>query len=141
MDVALQRTKREELEKTHAAAKKRSKTLHRTEIEGKEGVERTWKICLYPDVNERKRLNQWMGIYRWTYNQCVAFYKQSGNLMKCPKIQTLSDNFVKSRSLEQAGKHWALDMLHNSRDKAVDDFVTAFKTNKKIYKEKLEKEK
>jgi hypothetical protein len=32
-------------------------------------------------------------------------------------------------------------MLHNSRDKAVDDFVAAFKTNKKSYKEKLEKEK
>jgi hypothetical protein len=32
-------------------------------------------------------------------------------------------------------------MLHNSRDKAMDDFVTAFKTNKKIYKEKLDKEK
>ncbi len=61
--------------------------------------------------------------------------------MKCPKIQTLRENFVKNRSLEQAGKYWALHMLHNSRDKEVDDFVTAFKTNKKIYKEKLEMEK
>jgi hypothetical protein len=60
MDVALQRTEREELEKAQAAAKKRSKTLHRTEIEGKEGAERAWKVRLYPDVNERKRLNQWM---------------------------------------------------------------------------------
>jgi hypothetical protein len=76
MDFALQGIKREELEKAQAAAKKRSKTLHRTEIEGKEGAEWAWKVRLYPDINERKKLNRWMGIYRWTYNQCVAFYKQ-----------------------------------------------------------------
>jgi putative transposase len=82
-----------------------------------------------------------MGIYRWTYNQCVAFYKQSGQLMKCPDKQTLRDAFVKVDTLEKNGKQWALDMNYNSRHKAIDDFITAFKINKKVYAEKLAKEK
>jgi len=82
-----------------------------------------------------------MGIYRWTYNQCVAFYKQSGQLMKCPDKQTLRNGFVKVDTLEKNGKQWALDMNYNSRHKAIDDFITGFKINKKVYAEKLSREK
>jgi len=31
-------------------------------------------------------------------------------------------------------------MLHNCRDKAIEDFVSAFETSKKMYRERLEKE-
>jgi putative transposase len=140
MDVMLQRIRREEKEKEEIAAKKRLKTLKRTDKEGKETAQRSWKIRLYPTKKERERLNQWIGIYRWSYNQCVAFYKQSGNLKKCPSKQTLRDKFVKKDALKENGKEWALDMLYNCRDKAMEDFVSAFEISKKMYGERLEKE-
>ncbi len=62
---------------------------------------------------ERNRLNQRNGIFRWTYNQCVVLYKQSGNLKKYPKKQTLRDSIVKVDVLKRAGKQWALNMLSN----------------------------
>ncbi len=40
----------------------------------------------------------------------------------------------------EANKHWALDIIYNSIHKAIEDFITDFKINKKVYKEKLEKE-
>ena len=37
----------------------------------KEAADKCKKIRLYPNENERNKLNQWMGCARWTYNQCL----------------------------------------------------------------------
>jgi len=82
-----------------------------------------------------------MGIYRWTLNQYVTFYKRSGNLKRCPKQHTLRENILKIKALEYVGKQYTLDMLFNSRKKAIEGFRAALKNNKEVYNERLEKEK
>jgi hypothetical protein len=47
--------------------KKKLKTLSRAEKEEKNAAKRSWKVRLYPAEEERNRLNQWMGIFLWTY--------------------------------------------------------------------------
>jgi len=32
---------------------------------------RTWKVRFYPDEEQKRRLNNYFGTARWTYNQCV----------------------------------------------------------------------
>jgi hypothetical protein len=124
MDAVQSRIRKEEKEKEKATAKKRLKTRKRTDKEGKETAKSDWKIRHYPTKNERERLNQWIGIYRCTYNQCIVFYKQSG--------KPLQANSLKKCALKENCKEQGLDTLHNCRDKTVEDFVSAFEISKKI---------
>jgi hypothetical protein len=75
-----------------------------------------------------------MDIYRWVYNHCVNEYKQGTKVTQ----EYLRGKFVMNESLNE--KEWALELPWDSRDGAVDDFLTAFRTNKKVYKERLAKE-
>ena len=104
----------------------------------KEKAERAQKVHLYPTTEERKKLNQWLGIYRWTYNQCVAHHQEA---KKKPSHQQLRDLFVKDKALEKLNKEWALSLPWDSRDEAAQDFVSALKISTKVYNEKVEKEK
>lgn len=138
MADALQAT-REEANKENQKAQKAIKVKARKKINNtdKEKAERAWKVRLYPTSEEREKLNQWLGIYRWIYNQCVAYHRET---KKKPSHQQLRDLFVKDGALEKSDKKWALDLPWDSRDEAAQDFISAIKINEKIYKEKVKKE-
>ena len=140
MEDALRATREEEGNKQKLKQQKviKVKARKNTNNVNKEKAERARKVHLYPTTKEREKLNQWLGIYRWTYNQCVAHHREA---KKKPSHQQLRDLFVKDKALEKLNKEWALSLPWDSRDEAAQDFISALKISTKVYNEKVEKEK
>jgi len=115
----------------------------------KEEAERTWKVRLYPSKKQNERLKRMLGIFRWTYNQCVAYYKELNEKYENKKdvpndekvnLSNFRLRFVNKDGIEKMKKGWTFQLNYDSRDGAVQDFIAAWKINEKMYKEKLEKE-
>jgi len=126
LNSALKKAQGEKNEKELGKEKKLQTKCRSKEGKKKEEAERTWKQRLHLTKEEREKLNQWIGIYRWVYNQRVNEYKQG------------TGKFVKNESLNE--KEWVLELPWDSKDGAVDEFLTAFRSNKNVYKERLANE-
>jgi hypothetical protein len=139
----LQKTREEEKKQIQQKQNNKINTKNKKHKSKKEPAQRAWKIRLYPTRQQREKLNQYFGIYRYTYNQCVAFtneilqkYKdKKGKWKEEDKIkkQNLRKYFVNNQSPHLKDKPWIKELAYDSRDEAVQDFISAFKINKKKY--------
>jgi hypothetical protein len=68
--------KKKEQEKKESVAIKVGQKKANEKQDQKEKVCHSKKIRYYPTIKERNQFNEWFGVYRWTYNQCVAFYRE-----------------------------------------------------------------
>jgi hypothetical protein len=102
MEVMLQETIEEERNKDKIKEQNamRVKARNMKNNSNKEKAERVRKVRLYPTKEERQKLNQRLGIYRWIYNQCVDYHRKT---KKKPVHQELRDLFVKNSILKESG--------------------------------------
>ena len=103
----------------------------------KEPAQRTWKVRLYPNKEQREKLNQMMGTYGYIYNQCVKYYNEG--MGETPTIKELRDKFVCVKAIKGQGNSWSKCLPWDSKGEACRDFIAALKINWKVYNEKVEK--
>ena len=80
------------------------------------------KIRVYPTPSQKQTLNRWLGVYRWTYNQCVTAIKKG---TAGYSLAELRNKFVNASSL--VGKSWVTDVPYDVRGEAVRDLIKAKK--------------
>jgi len=139
MENVLLKTKKEEMEKENMKKKKRVQVKAKAKNQKtiKEPAQRTWKVRLYPNKEQREKLNKMIGTYRYIYNQCVDYY--NNGVGEIPTIKELRDKFVCVESMKQYKNQWPECLPWDSRDEACRDFIAALKINWKVYDEKVEK--
>jgi putative transposase len=117
--------KRKGKEKKQKSLNATKKVKLEKEIVKKEAAEKCKKIRLYPNENERNKLNQWMGCARWTYNQCLNGVNKE-NITKSKK--ELRNYCLKSTSEIIKKNEWTSNTPYDIRDEAMCDLLKAFKT-------------
>lgn len=139
MENVLTKTKKEEMQKENKKKEKKIqvKAKAKNQKKTKEPAQRTWKFRLYPNKEQREKLNQMMGTYRYIYNQCVKYYNDG--IGETPTIKELRDRFVCVKAIKDQGNSWSKCLPWDSRDEACRDFIAALKINWKVYNEKVEK--
>lgn len=84
-------------------------------------------IKLKPTQQQRKVLNDWIGAFRFFYNQCVALFIQHGK--KIINLSTLRDNLINTDALDRNGWEWAKSIPYDVKDEALRDFRKAVEIN------------
>lgn len=87
--------------------------------------ERVKKIKLRPTSEQRKKLNQWFGTARWTYNRCVAAIREHG----CDRSKKELRSRCVHNNLWEKENSWVLETPYEIRDQAMNDLLEAYKTN------------
>lgn len=105
--------------------KRKQSTAAKPKGPKKPTAERARKIRLLPSIEQKKILNQWFGTARWTYNQCLAYWKETGFINK--KLHRLK--LVNNELYAETDKQWVLETPYNIRDEAMNDFLKAVATN------------
>ena len=121
----LEQEKRRGKEKKQKSLNPTKKVKLEKEVVKKEAAEKCKKIRLYPNENERNKLNQWMGCARWTYNQCLYGVNKE-NITKSKK--ELRNYCLKSTSEIIKMNTWTSNTPYDIRDEAMCDLLKAFKT-------------
>jgi len=113
------KTKNELNEDNDTKAKNSIKVKPRNnEGKTKEEAERTWKVRLYPSKKQNERLKRMFGIFRWTYYQCVAYYKELNEKYENKKdvpndekanLSNLRLRFVNKDGIEKMKKGWVFN--------------------------------
>lgn len=83
------------------------------------------RIRLYPNEEQRQTLRRWMGVARWTYNQCLEAV--NSKLAKRTK-KDLRDYCINSSTLKERGFDWVMEVPYDIRDQAMNDLLKAYKT-------------
>jgi len=99
----------------------------------KASVVKTFKLKLKPSLQQRRKLEQWAGCVRYTYNKAIAaINNKKYNNRK--SVFSLRDRFVTAsyRSSHTSNnffnnKQWLLECPKAPRKGAIDDAVTAYK--------------
>ena len=91
---------------------------------------RTKKIRLYPNVNQRKILKNWLGTTRWVYNKTLEYIK-SQNLNRVNVVE-LTSKFITEKTREGIKNsevpEWTFDTPKDIRKGALRDIEKAYKT-------------
>lgn len=100
------------------------------------------RIKIFPNHEERMKLNQWMGTCRWTYNRCLEIYnnritkdvyKKLGINSEQDEVQmnlrNLRPHVINSVHYEEKEYKWVTETPAMVREDAVKELVTAFKSN------------
>lgn len=85
---------------------------------------KTIRLRIYPTIAQRKTLWQWMGTVRWTYNQCVAAFKD-----KVPATKYALRPKIINNCNYEVDNTWVKDTPYDLRDFAMDDFIEGVKRN------------
>jgi hypothetical protein len=107
-----------------------------TEKSHETGGMKNASIIFRPQEQDRQKLVNWMGTYRWTYNQCVAYSCRNPEITGASLRQTLREGFVVRKGLKEKGMLWVLETPEEVRDRAVREFLSNLNTQKKLVKEK-----
>lgn len=79
-------------------------------------------IKLFPNRSQRKKLTQWFGAARWTYNACVAGVRNG--LQRNKKV--LRECFINTNTLKKdPDLSWLLEVPYDIRDEGMADFLKA----------------
>lgn len=82
------------------------------------------KIKLYPTKNQRKKLNEWFGTARWTYNQALS-HVQKGEKINLKNLRNLcvnNNNFANENC-------WVKETPYDVRDESLRDLIKNYKSN------------
>eukprot|EP00761_Pharyngomonas_kirbyi_P011030 gb/GECH01011054.1/.p1 GENE.gb/GECH01011054.1/~~gb/GECH01011054.1/.p1 ORF type:complete len:398 (+),score=-43.48 gb/GECH01011054.1/:1-1194(+) len=94
-----------------------------------------------------KKISKRLGVYRWTYNQCVHRYnkvwsKEGLSLKKKNRKLTqkaLRNRYANKKSDKLKGKEWVFEVNYNCRGEAIREFLAAKSIARKVYLQKKEK--
>ncbi len=91
----------------------------------KDPAEKTMKIRVYPTQEQKIKLKQWFGAFRWIYNRCIAFTNEKKckrNMADLRKKITNSDNF-------KTENQWCGKYHSDFREDAMLTFLKNVKSN------------
>lgn len=78
---------------------------------------------------QARLFNKWLGVYRWTYNQCCNMLKNKV-FTKVPSIKLLRSLIINIDTIKQKypdESQWILKVPYDIRDKAAFEFIKNFK--------------
>ena len=90
-------------------------------------VARMKKFKLFPNKEQRQRLNKAFGVATWTYNQCLAGVKTE---KVKESVQAFRDYALNSKADLVKDKPWVTEVPYDIRFGAADDLVRALKANR-----------
>jgi putative transposase len=79
---------------------------------------------VYPNKEQKEKLNMWFGTARWTYNQVVAAIQSGTKLSKKDLRATCVNN-----TNFKGNKQWVTKTPYDIRDEAMNDVLKAYSTN------------
>ena len=85
---------------------------------------------MLPNQSQKIKLTKWFGIYRYIYNQSLAFIKDAKRDRSKSLLQLLRDRFIKNENYLFKNQ-WVKDLPADTRDYAAKEVLQAFKTNLK----------
>jgi putative transposase len=88
---------------------------------------RVIKYKLFTNHEQTQQLKKIFGVTTWTYNQCVAAYKDKKFQDKDISVKTLRNYCVSSDCQLVQDNPWVKEIPYDLRDEAVKDFVQAWK--------------
>jgi putative transposase len=90
------------------------------------------KVLLATTFQQRLHLKKWLGVYRWTYNKCCELvYDPEWSVP--PTLRQLRLLIANERGLKAnfpKESEWVLEVPYDWRDKAIVEFVNAYKTQR-----------
>ena len=93
---------------------------------------RSRTLGFLPTEAEATILKRWMGTYRWTWNQCVAFSRAHPLITGNKLQQELRAAFVSVKSTVSSNRLWVRETPNVVRDLAVREFICRLSTLKKL---------
>ena len=83
-------------------------------------------IRLFPTKDERRKLQEWMGTVRWTYNQCLVAVEKGVKRSQ----KELREKHIKNTVFENdPALKWVLNTPWDMRDEAARDLLKAYQSN------------
>ena len=82
------------------------------------------KVEIFPDVEQRKTIDKWIDVARWTYNMGVSVTKEKAIPMQFEKLRAA---FVNKSGLALHRCLWASEFPYEIRDGAMRDLTNAHK--------------
>jgi putative transposase len=122
-------------------SEREAKSQEESEQKEKVPAGKSFKIRLYPTSKQKTVLLQWFGAARWTYNQCVAYWRSDQLDKKYNKKHLrslfLNDTAVTQQStpeLQTKMKDIFVSTPYDIRDEGMNDFLKAIKTSNVLKK-------
>lgn len=84
------------------------------------------KIRIYPNQQQKQKLLQWMGAYRWTYNKCLEWKKQNIGSEEW-NLENMRKNFICQDAIKD--KPFLKDVPTDVRDEGLRDLIKNLKSN------------
>lgn len=75
---------------------------------------------MYPNKKQKKKLCEWFGACRWTYNKCVEFSNKNKETKLTKKV--FRENFIRSKSITNKTS-FLNNIPYDIRDEAMNDFL------------------
>eukprot|EP01085_Mycamoeba_gemmipara_P003949 Mycagemm_TRINITY_DN10268_c0_g1::TRINITY_DN10268_c0_g1_i2::g.3949::m.3949 type:complete len:630 gc:universal TRINITY_DN10268_c0_g1_i2:1945-56(-) len=96
------------------------------------------RIRLYPSVQDREKLQRWIGTARWTYNECLKAIQSEG---VARNKKALRGRALNEEVIDSMKKPWIKETPYDVRNAAMDDLLKAYasgfarkKNDKKAFK-------
>lgn len=81
---------------------------------------------MYPNKKQKKKLCEWFGACRWTYNKCVEFSNKNKETKLTKKV--FRENFIRSKSITNKTS-FLNNIPYDIRDEAMNDFLKNVRSN------------
>ena len=101
------------------------KNIIYTEPVLKKQAEKSFKIKIYPDKDQKKTLKNWFGVRRLIYNTCLRKIKDKSVE---PTLKSLRKHVINNCNFTTENK-WMLKYEYDLRDEAVRDLLKNIKSN------------
>ena len=85
------------------------------------------KIQIFPNQQQKQKIKQWMGAYRWTYNKCLE-WRKSNKISKNFNKKYLRSQFINTKSIKDE-KPYVNNVPYDVRDAAMCDLMKNLKSN------------
>jgi len=133
----------QEIEEKEREKPKKRRKLNRNKL-GKKNhphAEKTKKIRIYPNEQQRQILKKWFGAYRWTYNACLVAVRDAGvplsfeplrhhcvntETIKFPAEQLFAAHYLINPDWKNID--WLLEVPYDVRDEAMKALIQSYDT-------------
>jgi len=131
-DVELRKT----VEKESFKPKRKSYTGNKRGKTKKPPAGKSKRIRIYPTRRQKKTLYSWYGTARWTYNKCMEATVREKRKANKKTLRAYCLNGDSELLLDETTKRWVEETPYEVRDAAMSDFLTAFRINLDLVKQK-----
>jgi len=111
--------------------KERKKNLKNLKIKKKLRPEKSYKIRLYPNQEQKQDLKKWFGASRYVYNSCLYHINSEKDFKEQYKM--INKKYLRSKFINNINyknnNTWMLDVHYDIRDEAMNDLLKNYTSN------------